>query len=1046
MRKKLPVFLKTISLLLFCMNATAQDLLISGTILADKTNEPVISATITNKRTKKVTQSTVNGTFTIRASKGDVLEVTSVGFTTRSITVGDRDEINISLNVNERKLNEVIVTAMGVKKEKRSLGFSAQDIKGEEIAETQRENFFNAIQGRIAGATVNVTSGSPGASSQIVLRGFNSISGNNSPLIIVDGLPINNDVFDQHKLSSNQDNRNNDFTNRAADINPEDIESITVLKGPEAAAIYGTEAGSGAIVITTKRGKVQKLKISYDNNFRFERIFRFHEVQKVYDVGTNGAFSPTVRGFFGPKYLDNTVFYNNLENFFITGRSDKHTISMEGGRGYTSYRFTGTYSDQSGVIPNTNYKRINTRLTVSSRITKKLDINATGSYANNFNKKAFRGAGGYMLNLLLWPLDDDASRFLQEADGGRRILTKLSTTPGAGDNFGESNNPYFDVYMNKNFDRVNRANFNLGLNYEASSWLNLNWKLGADAYSQFGAYMLHPQSSNIYTVGGRVEEYNNRFQGYSSLFMATAKKKFGGFTTTLRFGSSVDDRTTSTWSVRGDSVVNVGLVTYNNINVNEFTSLTPNKRVNSRITGRDTLTLQRSIGLFGEFNINYKDFVYLNVTGRNDWLAEFPPQNRSYFFPSASLSFIFSELLGDNSFLPFGKLRASVAQTGKRIPPYANQSVYTSSPSATNSYGVSYDFTNNNPNLFPERQTTYEVGTELKLLNNRISLDLTYYNTFVDRQVVVGMRASYGTGFILNTLNAASIRNQGVESVLGVHWVKSSKFNWRTNFNFNRMWNKVTDMPATLTEFYNSDSWLAGYRASLFLGRPTTTIAGQDYLKNSKGQILIDPGTGYPLTNPNYVSVGDRNPDVVLGIQNRLNYRNLSLSFLFDVKIGGDVLNGTEQWMVQNGLSVRTLNRQEVRIIPGVLNDGLQETATPTKNTIPIRPYFQNDYYTGRSYAVDYVEHDVNWVRLKDITLSYSLGSKMLRQLRAFSAVSIFATGTDLFILTNYSGPDPGVNGNTPATGGVGSFAIDFGNTALPMGINFGLRASFKNN
>ncbi len=1046
MRKIIISVFLVIPLLCFVLPAMAQEKVISGTITADKTNDPVISATITNTRTKKATQSSATGTYSIRAQKGDELLISSVGYAQQTIKVGDRNQIDVALVVNEKKLNEVIVTAMGVKKEKRSLGFSAQDIKGAEISETQRENFFNAIQGRVAGATVNVTSGSPGASSQIVLRGFNSISGNNSPLIIVDGLPLNNDVFDQHKLSSNQDNRNNDYSNRAADINPEDIESITVLKGPEAAALYGTEAGSGAIVITTKRGKVQKMKVSYDNNFRFEKITRFPDIQKTYDVGTNGAYSPTVRGFFGPKYLDNTVLYNNLENFFQVGNSNKHTLSVEGGKGYTSYRFTGTYSDQHGTIPNTQYTRANTRLTITSRVSKKVDINASGSYAYNMNKKAFRGSGGYMLNLLLWPLDDDASKYLVDSNGSRRILTKLSTTPGAGDNFAESNNPYFDMNMNKNFDRLNRVTFNLGFNIEATPWLNLNWKGGVDAYSQYGAYLYHPQSNNFYTVGGRIEQYSNRFQGYSSLFMATAKKKLGAFTTTLRAGSSVDDRTTTTWSVRGDSVTNVKGITFRNLTVTDFTSTTASKRSNSRITGRDTLTLQRSVGLFAELNVNYRDIVYLNLTGRNDWLAEFPPQNRSYFFPSASISFMFSELLGDNNILPFGKLRASVAQTGKRIPPYANQSVYTSSPTANNSYGVAYDFTNNNPNLFPERQTTYEVGTELKFLNNRIGLEMTYYNTFVDRQVVVGMRASYGTGFILNTLNAASIRNQGVEASLNVHWVKTKNFNWRTTFNGSRMWNKVTDMPSTLTEFYNSDSWLSGYRASLFLGKPTTTISGTNYLKNTAGQILIDPGTGYPLVDPNYTSIGDRNPLFVVGVQNRLNYKNLSLSFLIDVKMGGDVLNGTEQFLVQNGLSTRTLNREEMRIIPGVLNDGLQNTANPTANTIPILPYFQNDYYTGRTYSVDFVEHDVNWVRLKDVTLAYSLNERAVKKLRAFSAVSFFATGTDLFIITNYSGPDPGVNGNTPATGGVGSFAIDYGNTALPIGINFGLRVSFKNN
>jgi TonB-dependent SusC/RagA subfamily outer membrane receptor len=475
-----------VMIFLLCSNyhTFAQEKLITGSILSEKNEEAVISASIVNQRTKKATQTSPNGNFAIRAAKGDQLLISSVGYLSKTITVGDASDVTVVLQVNQRKLSEVVVTALGVKRDKRSNGNSTQTVDGKEIAETQRDNFFNALQGRVAGATVTPTSGAPGASSQIVLRGFNSISGNNSPLIIVDGLPINNDVFDQHKLSSNQDNRGNDYTNRAADINPDDIESVTILKGPEAAALYGSEAGSGAIVITTKRGKIQKLKVSYDNNFRVEKIIRFHEVQKTYDVGTNGVLSPTVRGFFGPKYVAGTPLYNNLENFFTTGNSQRHNINLEWGRGITSYRVSGTYGNQNGVIPNTQYTRANTRVTVFTKLSKKFDITATGSYAYNFNKKAFRGTGGYMLNLLLWPLDDDASQYIKD-DGGRRILTKLSTTPGAGDNFGEANNPYFDVNMNKNFDKVNRVNMNIGLNYDPLPWLNVNLKVAADAYSQF---------------------------------------------------------------------------------------------------------------------------------------------------------------------------------------------------------------------------------------------------------------------------------------------------------------------------------------------------------------------------------------------------------------------------------------------------------------------------------------------------------------------------------------------------------------------------------
>ena len=1032
--------LLAIPLICFCFTALAQERSITGTVLSAADNTPVLNATVTNTKTKKNTTTSSEGRFIIRASKGDVILITSIGHQNTSITIADAGDITVVMPRNERQLSEVVVTAMGIRKDKRSLGTSQQSVEGQEIAQTQHQNFLNAIQGRVAGATVTTTSGAPGASSQIVLRGHNSISGNNSPLVIVDGLPLNNEVFNQHRLASDLDNRNNDFTNRAADINPDDIESITILKGPEAAALYGTEAGSGAIIITTKKGRAQPMKISYDNSFRFERITRFHRVQQVYDLGTNGAASTTVRGFFGPKYADGVILYDNLENFFETGNTQKHTLAAEGGNKLITYRWSGTFSDQHGVIPNTQYRRYNTRLTLNSKLRSNLDVSVTGSYANNLNRKAFRGAGGYMMNLLFWPLDDDARNYLKD-DGSRRIVSKLS---GGGDNMGEANNAYFDVNKNINFDKLSRGGLNLQVNFDPFDWLNLNVKGAADKYSQNGGYMWHPQSNNVYTIGGRIEEYTQDFTSYSGTFLVTTKKKFGALNVRLLTGAAIDDRKTEIYSRRGDSIINADQVTYKNLNVNQFTSSTPSKRITSRTQGRDTLVLERSLGVFGELSFDFKSMVYLNITGRNDWLAEFPAENRSYFYPAANLSFIFSELWGDSKAVPLAKFRASVAQTGKRVAPYRNQSVYTPLLSATNTYGIAYGFDNNNPNLKPERQTTVETGLEFSFVDNRYGLDATYYNTYVDKQVVVGARASYGTGFILNTINAASVRNQGVEVIMRMHWIKKKNFNWRMNINATKMWNRVVGLPASLPEFYNSDTWLAGFRASLFINQPTTTIAGVDYLRNNQGQILIDPATGYPQVNATYTKIGDRNPDVVFGFQNRFTYKNFNLSFLMDLKIGGDVLNGTELWMTQNGLSWRTLDREVPRIIPGVLADGLQNTPTPTPNTMLVTPMYQNFIYTDRSIAVDFVEHDVNWLRMRDITFSYNFGKNLLNKLNFLQSGSVFVTATDLFIITNYSGVDPATNGNTPSTGGVGSFAIDYGSTATPIGINFGIRTAFK--
>ena len=356
-----------------------------------------------------------------------------------------------------------------------------------------------------------------------------------------------------------------------------------------------------------------------------------------------------------------------------------------------------------------------------------------------------------------------------------------------------------------------------------------------------------------------------------------------------------------------------------------------------------------------------------------------------------------------------------------------------------------YDFYNNNPLIKPERQKSYELGTELRFFDSRINIEAAYYHTVNIGQIVRLVRLSYGTGFVLNTSNISDTRNTGVEVSLNTTPVRTKNFTWRMNFNFNKMDNLITRLPANIPEFYNSDTWLGNFRAGLTRNGTITQLTGQDYLKNTAGQILIDPATGYPIADANYTKIGDRNPDFQLGIANSFRYKNLSLSFLFDIKKGGDIMNANEIWMVTTGLSKRTLDREQPRIINGVLNDGLQNTANPTPNTIQIVPMFQSAYYTDRTYAVDFVEHDVDWLRLRDLTLRYELTSGMLKRFRIFSSASVFVTGTDLLLFTNYSGVDPTAAGNSAATLGAGSFGIDYGSLSTPRGINFGIRVQFAN-
>lgn len=1029
MRKFLCLLFLNAGLLILSNSLYAQDILVKGRVTGDD-NEPIVGATITVKGTNRSVVSDASGAFSIRAAKGSVLTFTYVGSQRKEVAVNS-NIMNVKLNTDAKAMENVVVTtALGIQKSKRSLGYSTQEVKGQEIAQTQRSNFLNALEGRVAGATVNTTSGAPGSSTQIVLRGINSITGNNSPLIIVDGLPISNNSFDQHLLASNLDNRNDDYTNRAADINPDDIESINILKGPEATALYGIQAGSGAIIITTKRPRAGKLRVSYDNSFAVSHIYRYPQVQQVYDNGVNGFTSSinATRSLFGGKYLPGTTLYNNINNFFRDGFAQKHTVSLEGGNGKTALRGSFTYRDEKGVVPRTGLNVVSGRVSMNNRPTTKLNITTSISYTYSKNDKAFRGAGGFLQNLMLWPQDDDARNWLNPNGTRRKIL------PGT---TGELDNPYFDVNKNHSYDKTHRATFNISATYNIASWWDLTARIGTDFYSQYGNYFINPESNNAYTVGGIIGEYNEKYLSLNGVFLSTFRINFGKLKNTLRLGVADDDWTRKDFSYLGsrlkDSITN----SISNAKV----------VVTSRQTGADTLTQRRLQGVFGELNLNYNDIVYLNFTGRNDWTSTLPVQSRSFFYPSVSIAFIFSDLIAKNSkILSFGKLRASFAQTAKDIQPYGSQSWYTNADIQTSGYGWLYDYYNNNPHIKPEKQKTFEVGTELKFFNNRFGIDASYYDTRNIGQIVRLVRLSYGTGFILNTSNIADTKNTGVEISVTGQPVQSKNVVWNTIINFTKTQNQVTALPGNIPEFYNSDTWLGNFRAGLTRNGTITQLTGQAYAKNNQGQYIINPSTGLPVADANYQKIGDRNPDFTIGFVNNITIKQrVTLSFLLDIRKGGDILNANELWMTQVGLSKRTLDREIPRIIPGVLNDGLQNTANPTPNNIPIIPMFNSSYYTASTFAVDYVEHSVNWLRLRDITLRYSLGSNTLRRLKIFSYADVFVTATDVFLITNYSGVDPTAAGNNAATAGGGSFGIDYGSIPTPRGINFGIKVQFAN-
>jgi hypothetical protein len=442
------------------------------------------------------------------------------------------------------------------------------------------------------------------------------------------------------------------------------------------------------------------------------------------------------------------------------------------------------------------------------------------------------------------------------------------------------------------------------------------------------------------------------------------------------------------------------------------------------------------VSAFGQATVNFRNYLYLTGTGRNDWTSTIPVGQNSFFYPSISSSFIFSDAFPSLQKHMTGKLRAAFAEVGRDAPPYSYR---TTLQSVTTAYGgYSYGFTGPNPNLQPEFAKSYEFGTELSFLNDRLGVDATMYRKRTQNQIVQNLRESYGTGFILFNLNGASTENHGTELTVRATPVTKRDFSWDVLANYERARGKTVSLPNALPESYVSDTWLYGnVRNGTEPGLSTMSLTGLFYLRNNKGDLLIDPTTGLPLRSSVFIDRGyDRQPNFTVGVTNNVRYKRASLSFLFDVRRGGDVFNATQHYLTVHGLAMSTLDRNTPRVIPGVLRDGKENTDHPTPNTIVIIPAIQTAYYTQMSEE-PFIEKNINWLRLRDVTLSYAIPERVAHN------ASLFITGTDLFLWTNYVGLDPIANGNDAAVGGSSGVGIDYGNFPIPRGINFGFRLGF---
>lgn len=1024
---------------LFSMRAYSQQLTVSGQVTSeeDGTALPGVSVVVQGTTTGVATDE--QGNYRVDVSGKDaVLVFTFTGFARQEIPVKGRTTIDVSMSPDIAQLSEVVVTAIGVEQSRRSLVSATQEVGGQELASSKEANLLDALNAKVAGVQVTRQGGSAGAASNLVIRGMSSISGENQPLFVVDGIPVNNNYRTLSRGSSV------DAPNRAIDINPNDIESVNVLKGPAATALYGIQAGSGVVIITTKKGKRsedRRVDVNFSSDFSVDRITQEFPSQMRYAQGDGGVYGQTTFSHFGPPLT--TLRYdgatdsprdprgnivdmndpaaiagalvtpiNNQAAFYETGHILDNNLNVSLGTKNSSLYFSAGDYRQSGIIPENGYNRTSFKLTGESSLRDNLRVTGSASYVFSESTRFGRGDNfaDVVQGTVRTPPSFDNSAGWELPDGTQRTYRNAAGGP---------DNPYWTINNNPYTDEVNRFIGYFQANYDPFSWLNIMYRIGTDAASDKRKQQWARGSLGGDALpGGRVmqDTYNDRI--LNSDLMLTASETFGDFNLSLMAGHNYYRNATERQYFSGRGLAVPGVYTIENTSV---------EQIQIQYT-----SLKKTAALYSRFSADYKDMLYLELTGRNEWTSTLRPPNNSFFYGSAGLGFVFTEVMDvDDGVLSFGKLRASYAEAGRDAPVYSDLTYYerTSIPAQwgggltfalpSGVPGANLSGTAGNPDLRPERNKTLELGAELRFMRDRIDLDVTWYrNRNVDQIVPITVPGS--TGFTNYIINAGEIENKGWEIMLNARPF-AGNFRWDFTVNFTRNRSLVLDLPVEQIA-------LAGFgnlRPLVKEGEPYGVFYGTAFLRDDAGNLIIGED-GYPQRNPatddnpsGDLRIGDPNPDWTMGVRNNLGYKNFRLTFLWDFRKGGDVANVTTNWQRAQGVPDFSYDRGHMVVFKGVTADG-------EPNTKPV--LIDEQYYVSnrgnRDIAERFIE-DGSWIRLRDVTLSYSLPPSAVNRLKLSSA-EIGVYGRNLLLFTGYTGTDPETNFAGPATPETGATAGPF--------------------
>jgi len=913
-------------------------------------------------------------------------------------------------------------------------------------------NIVNSLAGKVPGVNITQFSGAAGAGASITIRGGNSTSDGrqNQPLFVVDGIIYDNSTTVTGNTGTDGLSRSNTtYSNRIMDINPEDIESLSVLKGAAAAALYGSRAADGVVIITTKQGKEGKVTVNVNSKISTSWANKLPEAQTEFGPGSNasnGVLNDVTYDSWGPKIPADSSKYDNIGNFFQNGIVYDNNVNVSGGSKNGSFYLSGSNFNQTGIIPGTGYDKTTFRFNGEQKYGR-LTLNSNVAYSIANTTRTLTTAGlyggggnGAMGAVYSWPQTFNMKNYINP-DGTQ--YRRFAGTRALEDDI---DNPYWIIKENNLTSKTNRFTGGINGNFKIANWWDITGRVGYDQYSTNDYTYIAPGSAvkPLYQTG-RLSKDMVGYSYITTTVMSNFHKSFGDFDTHLMLGTTAENTEISSQNHWGYNFITAGTVSFNNISPE-------NKFFN------DGTTRKRLVGGYGEVGVSYKDFIYLTATGRNDWSSTLPIENRSYFYPSVSGSFVFTQLLHNNNILSFGKIRASWAQVGKDANPYATLT-YVNSPITIGSYtGIGNQYISGNPFLKPEIQNSWEVGGEFRFLNGRIGLDYTYYHSQTQNQIAQP-RLSNASGYILTSINSGSVINKGMEIAVTGKPIVQKDFGWDMMLNFSYNEGRLGTFLPGVAYFYPTDAQFGTVKAAsipnggYFLGMTGTKYLREKDAKGneiSNGRYQVDPTTGLYKLNTSNPIVGNREPDFIAGFSNTFRYKNFSLSFLLDFRKGGDVYNGTEYSLVANGLSKRTLLNDRQSVTVTGINSQTGEDFTQTYDAD--QSYTINGTtYSGKNliqrywgnYAANSMNFitSVNWLKLRSLSLTYDF-TNMLKNQKVIKGLSATAVGSNLVTWTNYKGMDPEVSA-AGGTGGSGSTGIDYLGVPAVASFSFGINLTF---